>query len=328
MNFFTELLNNFTAFPGDLPNAVSMGLVFGMMTLGVYLTFRILNIADMTCDGSFVLGGAICVVLVIKQWDPLIALVASFGLGTLAGLVTGILHTKFKMHELLAGILTMTGLYSINLMVLTLGKPESRNRISNLAMDSKFMDTHHTIMDKVQSVFPVSPDVSAIIVGVLIAIVVVALLYWFCGTEIGSALRATGNNPNMVRAMGVDTDLMKILGLMISNGLIALSGGMYAQAGRVADVTMGTGTLVQGLAAIVIGEAVFGFLEKKLPFWFTLMSVILGTIIYKIVIAFVIRIGIPTEDMKLFTSLIIAVALAVPVIKGEIKKFNMRRGNM
>ncbi len=285
-----------------MQGAVAQGVLWGVMTLGVYLTFRILNIADMTCDGTFALGGSICAVLVVNNYNPYAALLFAFLAGLAAGGVTGFLHTKLKIQELLAGILSMTALYSVNIRIM------GRSNTPLLGAE--------TVMNQLRAFFKgMSPNMASLITGIIICCVLVTILYWFCGTEIGSSLRATGNNGNMVRAMGVDTDKMKILGLMISNGLIALSGALVAQSQGYGDVGMGTGTLVIGLASIVLGEAIFGWFSKKLPFWFTLITVILGSIIYRIVIAIVLQMGLKSSDLKLLTSVIITIALAIPIIK-------------
>lgn len=294
--------------------AVAQGVLWGVMTLGVYLTFRILNIADMTCDGTFALGGSICAVLVMKNYNPCVALLFAFLTGLLAGGVTGFLHTKLKIQELLAGILSMTALYSVNIRIM------GRSNTPLLGAQ--------TVMTRLQSFFNgMSPNMASLLSGIIFCIVLIVLLYWFCGTEIGSSLRATGNNGNMVRAMGVDTDKMKILGLMISNGLIALSGGLVAQSQGYGDVGMGTGTLVIGLASIVLGESIFGWFAKKMPFWFTLLSVVLGSIVYRIVIAVVLQLGLKSSDLKLLTSIIITIALAIPIIKQQSAKFIEKKRN-
>lgn len=296
-----------------MQGAVSQGVLWGIMTLGVYLTFRILNIADMTCDGSFALGGSVCAVMVVGGTNPYLALFCAFLTGVLAGGVTGILHTKFKIQELLAGILTMTALYSVNIRIM--------GRSNTPLIGAK------TVMNQLQSIFKnLSPNSSSLIIGVIFCVVLIVVLYWFCGTEIGSSLRATGNNANMVRAMGVDTDKMKILGLMLSNGLIALSGALVAQSQGYGDVGMGTGTLVIGLASIVLGEAIFGFFQKKMPFWFTLLSVILGSVVYRIVIAIVLQLGLKASDLKLLTSVIITIALALPILKQVVNSNLKKRG--
>ncbi len=297
-----------------MQGAVAQGVLWGIMTIGVFLTFRILNIADMTCDGSFALGGSVCAVMVVGGYNPYLALLVSFSIGLLAGGVTGFLHTKLKIQELLAGILTMTALYSVNIRIM--------GRSNTPLIGAK------TVMSQLQELFgklfpeasKLSPNSASLTIGILFCVVIVILIYWFCGTEIGSSLRATGNNGNMVRAMGVDTDKMKILGLMISNGFIALSGALVAQSQGYGDVGMGTGTLVIGLASIVLGEAIFGWFAKFLPFWFTLISVILGSVVYRIVIAVVLQLGLKSSDLKLLTAVIITIALAIPVIKQVSKR--------
>ncbi len=309
------------SFVNALPGACSVGILWGLMTLGVYLTFRVLNIADMTCDGSFVLGSAVCAVMITSGYGPGISLLAAFGTGMIAGFITGFLHTKLKMHELLAGILTMTALFSINLRIM--GKP-------NVSLASTYMNKDHTLITNLQAAasnyfdLTLSINAATLIIGGLLCVLIVLVLYLFLGTEIGSSIRATGSNPKMVRAMGVDTDKMIILGLMISNGVIALSGAFVSQYQRFADINGGTGTLVQGLASIVIGEALFGWFAKRLSFWFTLASVILGTVVYRIVIAVVLQLGLPSGDMKMLTSMIITIALAVPIIKGLIRNYAAR----
>ncbi len=300
-------MNIFSIFMA-MQGAVAQGVLWGVMTLGVYLTFRILNIADMTCDGTFALGGSVCAVMVMGNYNPYLALLCAFLTGLVAGGVTGFLHTKLKIQELLAGILSMTALYSVNIRIM------GRSNTPLLGAS--------TVMNQLQSLFKgISPNLASLLTGVIFCVVLIVAMYWFCGTEIGSSLRATGNNGNMVRAMGVDTDKMKILGLMLSNGLIALSGALVAQSQGYGDVGMGTGTLVIGLASIVLGEAIFGWFSKKLPFWFTLISVVLGSIVYRIVIAVVLQLGLKSSDLKLLTSVIITIALAIPIIKQQSAKF-------
>ena len=286
---------------GAAQGAVAQGLIWGIMALGVYLTFRILNIADMTCDGSFALGGSTCAVLVTKGVNPLLAVFVSFLAGLVAGVVTSFLHTKLKIHEILAGILSMLALYSINIRIM--GKPNT----PLLGID--------TMMTKMQDKFSIAPDVASFIIGLIFGIALIALLYWFCGTELGSCIRATGNNEKMVRAMGVDTDKMKFLGLMISNGLIALSGGLVAQQQGYGDVGMGTGTLVIGLASIILGENIFAYFNKKFAFYVTLTSILLGSVVYRLIIAIVLQLGLKSSDLKLLTAIIVVIALAIPVAK-------------
>ena len=294
-----------------MQGAVAQGVLWGIMTVGVFMTFRILNIADMTCDGSFALGGSACAVLVVRGVSPLAALVVSFFAGALAGLATGFLHTKLKIHEILAGILSMIALYSINIRVM------GRANTPLLGVP--------TLMTRLQKAAHLGFNQSSLVIGVVVCAVIVAVLYWFLGTEIGSSLRATGNNPRMVRALGVNTDTMKILGLMLGNGLIALSGALVAQSQGYADVGMGTGTIVVGLASIILGEVLFGFFGRFLPFWFTLISVILGSVVYRIIIAIVLQLGLKSTDLKLLTAVIVALALAIPVIRGWFARSFLRR---
>jgi putative tryptophan/tyrosine transport system permease protein len=284
-----------------MQGAVSQGVLWGIMTLGVYLTFRILNIADMTCDGSFALGGSVSAVLIVHGVDPLFSLLVAFLAGMIAGLMTGLLHTKLKIHEILAGILTMIALYSINIRIM--GK--ANTPLLGVA----------TLMSHIQRFTGLSTTVVSLITGAVFSGAIIAILYWFFGTELGSAVRATGNNEHMVRALGVDTDYTKILGLMVSNGLIAMSGALVAQSQGYADVGMGTGTIVIGLASIIIGEVVFG---KRFSFWYYLLSVVIGSVIYRIIIAVVLQLGLKSTDLKLLTAVIVAIALAIPVFKKKV----------
>ncbi len=294
-----------------MQGAVAQGVLWGIMTVGVFMTFRILNIADMTCDGSFALGGSTCAILIVKGYNPLFALLISFFAGMIAGLVTGFLHTKLKIHEILAGILSMIALYSINIRVM--GKANT----PLLGVS--------TLMSRLQKGFGLSTNLSSLVVGILFCVCLVAVLYWFLGTEIGASIRATGNNARMVRALGVNTDSMKILGLMLSNGLIATSGALVAQSQGYADVGMGTGTLVVGLASVILGEVIFGHFGRILPFWFTLISLIFGSVIYRIIIAIVLQLGLKSTDLKLLTAIIVALALSVPLIKKWFARVVLRK---
>lgn len=298
-------MNIFSIF-GAAQGAVAQGLLWGIMSLGVYLTFRILNIADMTCDGSFALGGSTCAILITKGCNPLVAILISFFAGIIAGLVTGLMHTKLKIHEILAGILSMIALYSINIRIM------GKSNTPLLGVD--------TLMTKMQNCLKITPNVASFIVGIIFGVALIALLYWFCGTEIGSCIRATGNNEKMVRAVGVDTDKMKLLGLMISNGLIALSGALVAQQQGYGDVGMGTGTIVIGLASIILGENIFAYFNKRFAFYVTLISILLGSIVYRLIIAIVLQLGLKSSDLKLLTAIIVVIALAIPVTKSKIAK--------
>ncbi len=281
-----------------MQGAVSQGVLWGIMTLGVYITFRILNIADMTCDGSFALGGAVSATLISAGMNPLLSLLIAFFAGVIAGAITGLLHTKLKIHEILAGILSMIALYSINIRIM------GRANIPLLGVK--------TVISSLCALLSINTVPASLITGVIFSVVLIAALYWFLGTEIGSALRATGNNERMVRAVGVDTDKMKVAGLMLSNGLIALSGALVAQSQGYADVMMGQGTIVIGLASIILGEVIFG---HHIAFWWSLMGIVLGSVVYRIIIAVVLQLGLKSTDLKLLTAIIVVLALSIPVIK-------------
>lgn len=314
-----------------MEGAVSQGVLWGLMTLGVYLTFRILNIADMTVDGSFAVGGAVTAVLISCGMNPLLSLLFAFVIGTLTGLITGFMNTKLKINILLASILTQIALYSINIRImgksniplLSLPGIESKNTsfFSNLKQFYAGKLNRNinikTIMGSISEITGLSVTTSSLIVGIIIVAIIVAIMYWFFGTEIGSAIRATGNNEHMSRALGVNTDSSKILGLMFSNGLVALSGALVAQSQGYADISMGTGAIVVGLASIIIGEVIFG---SHFGFWYKLLTAVLGSIIYRIVIAVVLQLGLKSTDLKLLTALIVAIALSVPVFKTKIDK--------
>lgn len=286
----------------DIQSAVILGILWGIMVLGVYLTYRVLNYADLTVDGSFTLGGAMSAVYVAAGVPPILAVfLATLG-GMAAGLVTGVLHTKFKIPDLLAGILCQFGLYSVNLRIM--GK-------ANFAILNT--DTVFTQVKKLG----VPSKWSGMVVGIIFAIVLIILIYCFFGTEIGCALRATGNNPDMVKAMGANTKTMIIIGLVVGNGLVAMSGGLIAQYQGFADIQMGVGTIVIGLAAVIIGEVLF----SKRTYFHRLAGAIIGSIVYRIIIAVVLRLslnsnlGITTDDMKLITAIIVVVALVSPTFK-------------
>lgn len=288
--------------------ATSQGLTWAVFALGVYITFRILNFADLTCEGSFALGGSISAYLVVgQQWNPFVSLIIATLGGMAAGFVTGILHTKLKIPAILSGILTMIGLYSINLRIMGQANTGLLNQ--------------STIISIVKSWVPKASDLGMkdstlqtwviLVVGLLFTLIVIAFLYWYLGTEIGSCIRATGNNDAMVRAQGVSTDKIKILGLLLSNGLIALSGALVTQSQGYADVNMGIGAIVIGLASIVIGEVLF---LKAKTFAKKLFSILVGSVIYRVIIAIVLWRGMDTNDMRLFTAIVVAAALSIPVV--------------
>lgn len=282
------------AFLLAIQGALNQGILWSIMALGVYITFRLLDVADLTVDGSFATGGAVAAVILVKGGNPLIAILAAALAGCLAGWVTGFLLTKCHIPAILAGILSQIGLYSINLRIM------GKSNIPLLATKSLF-DWYY--------MFNITQTLASIIVGVIITLLVVIALYWFFGTELGAAIRATGNNEQMVRAVGVNTDFTKIVGTTLSNGLIALSGGLVAQQQGFADVKMGIGAIVIGLASIVIGEVLFA---GKGNFFVHLLSIVVGSIIYRIVIALVLQMGLSTDDLKLLTAIVVGIALAVP----------------
>ena len=273
--------------------AVSLGLLWAVMTIGVYITYRVLDIADLTVEGSLPLGAAVACSLITQGVNPYLASLCALLAGCLAGLCTGLLHTKLKIPALLSGILTMISLWSVNLHVM--GMPN----LSILRMPTVFQPLERLGMSK---------NAAMIAVGAVCALGLIAALYWFFGTELGSAIRATGNNQKMVRAQGINTDTMKILGLVISNALVALSGALIAQSQNFADVQMGPGSIVIGLASLIIGEVLFG----RRGFLSRLLSLILGAIVYRLIIALVLEMGMPTNDLKLFTAATVALALWLP----------------
>jgi len=280
--------------------AVSQGVLWGIMCLGLYITYKVLDFADLTVDGSFALGGAVNAALIVLDCNRLVALFISFIAGGISGIVTGLLNTKLKIPGILAGILTMIALYSINIRIM------GRANISLLG--------ETTLMTQISSLINTTTTTTSFIIGTIFSVIIIFAMYWFFGTEIGSAIRATGNNEKMVRAQGVNTDNMKILGLMLGNALVALSGGLVAQSQGYGDVQMGTGTIVIGLASIIIGEVIFG---KRFSFWYILMSVVMGSIIYRVIIAIVLQLGLTSSDLKLFTAVTVALALSIPVMKSK-----------
>ena len=281
---------------GALPGSISQGLIWGIMAIGVYLTYRILDVADLTVDGSFATGGAVAVVLILNGWNLWLAMLAAFVAGLIAGAVTGLLHTLMGIPPILAGILTQLSLYSINLKIM--GKANQSINVNNTEL-----------LVSLRWVKEFAFHNPMITVGVVL-IVLIALLYWFFGTEMGSAIRATGINQNMSRAQGINTGFNKVLGIMLSNGLVAFSGAFLAQYQGFADVKMGQGAIVIGLAAVIIGEALFGRIFKN--FALRLLAVAFGSIIYYIVIQTVITLGLDANLLKLLSAVIVAIFLAIP----------------
>ena len=308
---FESFLDFIVPFSGAMLGAVSQGILWGIMALGVYITFKILDFADMTVDGSFALGGCTCALLIVSGVNPLIAVLVATVAGSIAGLLTGVLTTKLKIPGILAGILVQLALYSINLHVLD-GPNQPLSRANKTVVN--WVNNALNLGD----VFPVSAtSIASLIVGIIYTAVIIAILYWFFGTEIGSAIRATGDNGVMSRAQGINTDSMQILALMIANGLVALSGALVMQQQRFGDVSMGIGSIVIGLASIIIGEVIFG---KRFGFWWSLLGVVFGSIIYRVIIAIVLQMGMKTQDLKLLSAVVVAVALSVPVLKQKYGK--------
>lgn len=293
-------------------SASAQGLTWTIFALGVFITFRILNYADLTCEGSFALGGSISSVFVVGlNLNPYISLIVALIGGMAAGAITGLLHTKLKIPAILSGILTMFGLYSINLRIM--GQPNT-SLIGKKSLISMIMDKLPTAAELGIKNSTLQTSV-VLVVGIVFSVAAIALLYWLFGTEIGSCIRATGNNDTMVRAQGVNTDMTKILGLSISNGFIALAGALVTQTQGYADVGMGQGVIVIGLASIVIGEVVF---FKAKNFAIKMLSIMCGSMIYRIIIALILRLGLDTNDMKLFTAFVVAAALSLPtLLKGK-----------
>lgn len=283
---------------GALPAGISQGIIWGIMALGVYITFRLLNIADMTVDGSFTTGGAVTVMLILAGWNPWLALLVAVLAGMLTGITTGLLHTLLGIPAILAGILTQFSLYSINLAIMGM--------TSNKAVS----------VDKYALVVTSRHVTPSIVIGILICVVLIAVLYWYFGTESGSAMRATGCNPIMAKAQGIHIRRMTVIGLAISNGIVAFSGGLMAQLQGFADINMGRGAIVIGLAAIIIGEVFAnGPLQKHVNFAGRMLFVILGGIIYYAVIVVVLWLKLDSNWLKMFTAIIVAVFLAVPYIQ-------------
>ncbi len=282
----------------NMPGGIAQGLIWGVMALGIYITFRLLDVADLTVDGSFTTGGACAAMLILAGKSPWLALAVAMAAGILAGLCTGLLHTKLGIPAILAGILTQFALYSVNLHIMGMAANKALN------------------VDKYPLLVSSRYVPAAIGKGAAIALVLVALMYWYFGTEQGSAIRATGDNPAMSRALGINIDNMKVLGLSLSNGLVALSGGLMAQYQGFADVNMGRGAIVIGLAAVIIGEVLVRALFKRyINFSIVLAFTVLGGVLYYLVIVVVLWLRLNANDLKLFTAAVVALFLAVPYLR-------------
>lgn len=290
----------------SMPSAIAQGLIWGIMAIGIYVTYKILDIADLTVDGSLCTGGATCVILLVNGCPMWLALICSILAGMLAGLITGMLITKLKIPAILAGILTQLALYSINLHIMGFGTTSFSK--SNLPIS---VDKYNLLVSSryVRELSLRNP----IIVVILFVVIVIAILYWFFGTELGCSIRATGANQFMARSQGINADKTKVIGLVISNSLVALSGALLSQYQGFADINMGRGAIVIGLAAVIIGEQIFDKVFKN--FALKLFACVLGAIIYYLVIQFVLKLGLSTDDLKMLTAAVVAIFLAIPNLK-------------
>ena len=295
--FFSSLLN-------AAPGAIVQGMLWGIMAIGVYITYRILDVADLTVDGSLATGGAVCIMLMRAGCNPWLALLCAFLVGMLAGMVTGLLHTRCGIPAILAGILTQLALYSVNLRIMgsKSNQPISVDKY-NLVVSQRF----------VKELSLRNPLIPAIVT----LAVLIGILYWFFGTEYGSGLRATGANRRMASAQGIDTRVTVTVGLMLSNGLVALSGALLAQYQGAVDVNMGRGAIVIGLAAVIIGEVLLGKVFRN--FALKLCAVVIGAVIYYMVLQIVLQLGLNTNDLKLFTAAIVALFLSIPCWKDSVR---------
>ncbi len=299
-----------TSFLNALPSAVAQGLIWGIMAIGVYITYRLLDIADLTVDGSFCTGGAVCAMMIVSGYNVWLSMAVAFVVGMVTGLVTGLLNTKLGIPPILAGILTQLALWSVNLAIMDMKANQPLN-VNNY----KLLVSLRYLQDVAKGTRPFYMY-PLLTVG-LFTIGIILVLYWFFGTELGASLRATGANGNMARAQGISTNVNKVLGLMISNGLVALSGALLAQYQSFADINMGRGAIVIGLAAVIIGEVLFGKLFRN--FALKLLSVSIGAVIYYVVIQAVISmLDINSNYMKLISAVIVAIFLAVPHLRAKV----------
>lgn len=310
MEFLTGLLSS-------MPGAVAQGMVWGIMAIGVYITYKILDIADLTVDGSLCTGGAVCVILTVNGCPGWLAFLLAFVAGILAGLVTGVLHTSFGIPPILAGILTQLALYSINLHIMGWGTDNGSKSNLPVSVDKYSLVVSSRYIREISLKNP-------LIILLIFMVITIGVLYWFFGTELGASLRATGANGNMARAQGINTNMTKVLGLMISNGFVALSGALLAQYQGFSDVNMGRGAIVIGLAAVIIGEVIFGKIFGN--FALKMLACVFGAIIYYIVIQVVLRLGLSTDDLKLLSALVVALFLAIPFWKNKYGRKSIKKG--
>ena len=310
MDFLLSFLNS-------LPGAFGQGLAWGIMAVGVYVTYRILDVADLTVDGSLATGGAVCALGITMGLNPWLSLVLAILAGMLSGLVTGLFHTLCGIPAILSGILTQLALYSVNLRIMAIGSGASTKATLAVSVDKQDLLLSSRYIREMSLRNP-------LLLLVVLTAVVIAVLYWFFGTELGCSLRATGANPNMARAQGINTNTAKVLGLVVSNGLVALSGGLLAQYQGSATVDMGRGAIVIGLAAVIIGEVLLG--KMFINFALKLLAAIIGAIIYYVVITLVLRLGLESTDLKLLTAVVVAIFLTIPYWKGKYFSRSLTRG--
>lgn len=303
---------NIMALLNALPGACAQGLIWGIMAIGVFITYKILDLADLTVDGIMCTGGAVCIMMMMSGHSVWISLLVAFLAGMLARLVTGILHAYLGIPAILAGILTQLGLYSINLRIM-----------DNKANQAINVDKYPLLVS-LRYIKGVPFYRNTLLIAVIILALLIAILYWFFGTELGCSIRATGSNPNMSRAQGINTDFTKILGLMISNGIVAFASGLYAQYQGFADINAGRGAIVIGLAAVIIGQVLFGKIHGN--FAFKLTSVALGGVIYYLVLQVVLWLGLNANDLKLISAGIVAIFLAIPYLKGKYFSKTVKKG--
>ena len=295
-----------------LPGACAQGLIWGIMAIGVYITYKILDLADLTVDGTMCTGGVGCIMMMVSGHSVGVSLLCAFLAGMLAGLVTGVFHTAMGIPAILAGILTQLGLYSVNLRIM--------GNKSNQAINADKYD----ILVSLRYIKDVPFYQNTILVVAIIILILIAVLYWFFGTELGCSIRATGANPNMSRAQGINTDFTKIIGLMLSNGIVAFASGLLAQYQGFADINMGRGAIVVGLASVIIGQVIFGKISRN--FAFKMLSVALGAIVYYLVMQFVLWLGLNPNDLKLLSALVVAVFLSIPYIKRKYFSKPVKKG--
>ena len=310
MSFIISLLNS-------MPGAMAQGLIWGIMAVGVYLTYRVLDISDLTVDGSLCTGGAVCVILTLNGVPMPIALLAAILSGMIAGLATGLLHTVCGIPAILAGILTQLALYSVNLHIMGWGTDSGSRANLPISVDKYDLWVSSRYVREISLKNPY-------LVLIPVVVITIAILYWLFGTEIGCAMRATGANQSMARAQGINTKISKVFGLMIANGLVALSGALFSQYQGFCDINMGRGAIVIGLAAVIIGEVLFS--KVFINFALKLSACVIGAIVYYIVIQFVLKLGLSTDDLKLLTAVVVALFLAIPYLKNAYKAKHVKGG--